>query len=147
MNSLALVDGLMGRHDRGYARLVAATARLDGVPPNQALALVLQLATGGIYRQCYGDACAAAERARAIAETIGTPAARAASAAMLALAEALAGRTAAAAGHREEAVAVLDAMSDEEVAPALAALSPVASSEVYLDHLDDARRLHLRPAA
>jgi DNA-binding CsgD family transcriptional regulator len=137
VSSLSLVDGLMGRHDRAHARLEAAAQSLDGVPDPQAVALLLQLAASGIYRQSYPDARAAAERAHERAERIGAPVVRAATVSMLALAEALAGRMAEATKHRAEAARMVDSMSDEEVAPAVAALSQVASAEAYLDVLED----------
>src|SRR5262249_18472300 len=73
------------------------------------------------------------------------PIARAATTALLALAESLAGRMDVAAAHRDDAAAALDAMADEEVATAVAALSQLASAEAYLDKLDEGVA-HLRRA-
>ena len=137
VSGLSMVDGLMGRHDRARARLEAATERLDGVPDPQAVALVLQLAAGAVYRQDFPAACDAAARARELAEQSGTPLLLAAATAMQALSEALDARIAESEGHRDEAVALLDGMSDEEIAPAVAALSQVASTEGYLDRLHE----------
>jgi ATP/maltotriose-dependent transcriptional regulator MalT len=63
---------------------------------------------------------------------------RAAALGLLALSEALDARMAAAAAHRDEAAELLDAMTDEDVAPAVAALSQLGSAEMYLDRVDDA---------
>ena len=137
VSGLAMVDGLMGRHDRARARLEAAADQLDGVPDRQAVALVLQLAAGAVYRQDYPAACDAAARARELAERSGIPLLLASAAALQALTEALDARTDTAAQHRDEAVALLDGMTDAEIAPAVAAISQVASAEAYLDRLGE----------
>jgi ATP/maltotriose-dependent transcriptional regulator MalT len=134
---LSLMDGLMGRHDRAQARLETAAARLDAVAEPQAVGLVLQLAANAIYRQAYAEACAAAQRAHDFAQQLDQPALRAGAAAMQALTTVLAGRLAEADAHRNEAATILDAMSDDEVTPAVAALSQLSSAETYLDRLDD----------
>ena len=133
----SVVDGLMGRHDRAQVRLAAVAERLDEFPDAQAVALLLQLGYCGIYRQTYGEARDAATRAHALAEQVGDPVLRATTVGVLALAEALDGRIADADRRRDEAARMLDAMTDDEVAPAVAAVSQLAAVEWYLDRLQD----------
>jgi ATP/maltotriose-dependent transcriptional regulator MalT len=135
VGGLALVDGLLGRHDLAQARVDAATEHLDDLPVPQAVDLLWLLASGAIYRQSYSQAYAAAERAHAVAERSGEVVLLARTNAILALAGVLDGRIAEATAHRAAAVRVLDVMTDAEVARAVAALSQVASAEAYLDRL------------
>ena len=131
---LALVDGLMGHHVRARDRLTVAADRLGPGEP-QIVPLLLQLAVNAVYREAWEDACAAAAQAHAILERSGPPPTRALAAASLALSEALAGRIADAEAHHAEARAVLDPMTDEEVAPLVAGLSQIAGAEIYLGRL------------
>ena len=116
----ALVEGLMSLHEDARARLDRALHdAATTLPPAQARELLHHLMVNAVYRQDYVAARAWALRAYEVSEPLGENRCwHASSAAALALAEALGGRAAEAEAHLAEAVAVVDAMSDAELAAA-----------------------------
>ena len=64
----------------------------------------------------------------------------AAAASALALGEAAAGQIGAAREHREEALALVERLSDAELAPRLESLFYLGWAENYLEHYDDGPR-------
>src|SRR4029077_11754512 len=77
-------------------------------------------------------------RALETAQAVGDRALVAAAAAALCFGETAAGRVDSARGHRAEAVAEIERLSDDELAPRLEALYYLGWAETYLERYDDA---------
>ena len=123
-------------------RTGASTRAWEDLPDRSgaaAAALQIELAVDGLYEldfeQTLGDGPRARSRPRAAS---GTAALIAAAASALCLGEAAAGEIADAREHRAEALAVVDELSDAELAPRLEALFYLGWAENYLEHFDEA---------
>ena len=132
------VEHLLGRHAQAHARLETALADLSDFQSQEAVTLMVELAVDGLYRGAYADMHRWAERAAR--EGGGDRALTGAATALRAMAAALSGSVATARTHRDKAAAVIDAMSDSEVAQRLDALAHLATTEVYLDQFEAAGR-------
>ena len=100
--------------------------------------LEIELAVDGLYERDFGQAVEMGRRALATAQAVGDRALIASAASALCLAETVAGEIDVARGHRHEALAALDRLSDAELAPRLEALYHLAWAETYLEHYDEA---------
>ena len=100
--------------------------------------LEIELAVDGLYERDFEQAVEMGRQALATAEVVGDQALTVSAAAVLCLAETVAGSIDAAVGHRQEALSVIDRLSDEELAPRLEALYHLAWAETYLEFYDDA---------
>jgi DNA-binding NarL/FixJ family response regulator len=133
----AAAEHLLGLHAPAHARLVAALQALPEGHASEAVALTMQLAIDGIFRAEYGSArewgVRAVDEARG-----GAPHLTTAVTALAALTASLAGASAEAERRRAEAAAVVDAMTDEELAQPLDATAHLATAELYLDRYDEA---------
>ena len=134
----AAVEHRLGRHDEAHARLVRAWEELPegGVSP-EAVSLQIELSTDGFYTM---DLDQILERGRGALETaraVGDTALIAAALTTVAVGEASAGQIESAMEHREEAVSLIDGMSDEQLAPRVDALVGLTWAENYLEHYDD----------
>jgi ATP/maltotriose-dependent transcriptional regulator MalT len=126
------IERVLGRHDAARARLVAA---LDGLPDphsTEAAALMIDLGVGAFYRMEHDEARAWADRALAVARPLGAEPLQAAAGALAALALAFAGASADAEQYRARAAAMVDAMTDDELAAQLDAVAHLAGAEDYL---------------
>ena len=132
----ARVEHLLGLHDEAHARLEAALAELADPESPEAVPLLLELATDAFYRMDYRAMCDWAWPAAQAARERG-PLASALS--MLSLARAFAGDVVGADASRAEAAALVDTMSDAELAPCLDfALDTLAGAELHLDRVAEA---------
>ncbi len=100
--------------------------------------LEIELAVDGLYERDFEQAVEMGRQALATAEVVGDQALTGSAAAVLCLAETVAGSIDAAVGHRRDALSVIDRLSDEELAPRLEALYHLAWAETYLEFYDDA---------
>jgi ATP/maltotriose-dependent transcriptional regulator MalT len=134
----AAFEQLLGQHDAARTRLTDA---LDSVPASalaQAAALMIQVAVGDFYRMDYDAMRDWGERALATARPLSHAPLTAAATAVQAVAAAFAGRVPAAIAHAADAAALVDEISDEELAPRLDALANLATAELYLHRYHDA---------
>jgi ATP/maltotriose-dependent transcriptional regulator MalT len=129
----AAVEHLLGRHEEAYGRLAAALTGLEDAGSAEAAALMIELALDGVYRMEFEQISPWAERALEVARPLGDRPLTASAAAILAWGTALCGRVAEAETYRAEAAALVDSLSDEEVALRLDAVMNVAGAELYLD--------------
>ena len=134
----AAVEHWLGRHDEAHRRLSRAWADLRDRASAEAAGLEIELAVDGLYERDFEQAVEMGRQALATAEVVGDQALTGSAAAVLCLAETVAGSIDAAVGHRREAVSVIDRLSDEELAPRLEALYHLAWAETYLEFYDDA---------
>jgi ATP/maltotriose-dependent transcriptional regulator MalT len=133
----ASVEYLLGRHAAARTRLLSALRGLDE-ESREAAALMTQLAIDGLFSADYESMRTWAERARDAAQPVGDRALTAAAVAILALAEAFAGRVPEAERACSEATALVDSLSDDEMALRLDAAANLAAAELYLDRYAEA---------
>ena len=134
----AAVEHWLGRHDEAHRRLTRAWEDLRDRATAEAAVLEIELAVDGLYERDFEQAVEMGRQALATAEVVGDQALTGSAAAVLCLAETVAGSIDAAVGHRQEALSVIDRLSDAELAPRLEALYHLAWAETYLEHYDDA---------
>lgn len=129
----ASVERQLGLYEQAHARLERALRRLPESASIASVELLIELTLNEFYRSQYEAMHIWAERAVAGATAVGDAALRAAALAMPALADAMTGLTVTARSHRDEAAAVIDGLSDEELALRPDAASWLAAAELYLD--------------
>jgi DNA-binding NarL/FixJ family response regulator len=132
------VEHLLGRHQEAHARLLNALEQLEDPGSPQAVALMIELAVDGFYRMEYGPMREWAERALNAARPLGDRPLTAAALSALAYAAALSGAMAAAETHRAEAAALVDDLSDQELALRLDAAVNLAAAELDLERFAEA---------
>ena len=134
----ARVEHLLGLHDEAHARLTTALDSLPDASGPEAVALMLELAADAVYRLQYESGQEWAARAVAAAREIADPALLGASLATLARALAWGGDAERGEATRTDAAALIDSLSDDELAGRLDAVVELAGSEIYLDRFVDA---------
>ena len=134
----AAVEHWLGRHHEAHARLVGARDALADEETAEAVSLQIELAIDGFYERDLDHAIAMAEQALRTAQGLGDAPLIGAAAAALALAESAAGHVPAAREHHALAVAVVDALSDVQLAPWMEALYYLGWADTYLEHYDAA---------
>ena len=132
------IEHLLGEHEQARDRLARALEQLPDRAAPEAVALMLELAIGSLFDADYeamrGWAAQALDGARPLADRPLT----ATAAGLTALAEASSGWVAQAEAHRAEALELVNAMPDAELATRLAAAGYLANAELYLDRFADA---------
>ncbi len=128
----ANVEHLLGQQREAFAHLESALAAVNAPDSAQALELMVELAVDSLYSGNYEAMHSWAAEAVATASGLGDRALLAAALAVRAWAAALAGAPEAMV-HRDEAAALIDTMSDDELAGRLDALAHLAGAEMYLD--------------
>ncbi|HKH18169.1 MAG TPA: AAA family ATPase [Solirubrobacteraceae bacterium] len=134
----AAVEHWLGRHDDAHRRLARAWDQLSDRSTPAAAALQLELAIDGLYELDVEQTVAMGRGALDASRATGEPLLIAAAASALCLGEAAAGEIATAREHRAEALAHLERLSDDELAPRLETLYYLGWAENYLEHYDDA---------
>ena len=132
------VESVLGRHEQARARLATA---LEGLPDSEspeAVALMIELALNGLWRTRYDAMRESAERAVATARMLGDAPLAAAALAVRALADSMMGATERAEAERSEAAALVDSLSDDQLAHRLDAAAWLAGAELYLDQYANA---------
>ena len=132
------VEHLLGRHEEAHARLRNALENLESPGSPEAVALMIELAVDGFYRMEYEPMREWAERALSAARPLDDRPLTAAALATLAYAAALGGAMADAETHRSEAAALVDALSDQELALRLDAAVNLAAAELDLERFAEA---------
>jgi ATP/maltotriose-dependent transcriptional regulator MalT len=132
------IEHLLGDHEQARARLAGALEQLPDPASPEAVALRLELAIGSLFNADYEAMRDFACEALAGARPLGDRPLTATAAGLAALAEACVGRVAEAESHRAEALALVDALTDAELATRLAAAGYLATAELYLDRYGEA---------
>jgi DNA-binding CsgD family transcriptional regulator len=132
------VEHLLGHHERAHNRLQVALDGLEDPSSPEAVALMIELAVDGVYRMEFHQIGPWAQRAVEGARPLGDPALTATANAVRAWGAALIGATAEAEVYRSEAAALVDGLSDLELASRLEAAVHLAGAELYLDRFDEA---------
>ncbi len=140
IGACAGVEQLLGHHREAHDRLTTALVRLPEATSVQTVELLLHVATGHFYRQDYPAMRTAAESALGIAEALGDAPLIAASTAAVTAALAFVGGDPEVQTRCDEAAALVDAMSDEELALRLDSLANLSAAELYLDRFAEAGR-------
>jgi DNA-binding NarL/FixJ family response regulator len=131
----AAVDHLIGRHATALASLHAAYEALPDATTWAASALQLELAVDRVYASDFDVARAWATQANTLAATLGDGALHAATCGTLAVCDALV-RPAPPQSHVDEAAALVDALSDAELATRPEAAYYTAYAENYHERFD-----------
>ena len=132
------VESLLGRQPQAGDRLERALAELPDQGSREAVMLMLELTVNGVWRARYEEMHATAERAVSAARQLGDAPLTAAALAELALADSMMGEAARAESNRSEAAALVDSLTDGELARHLEAAAWLAGVELYLDRYAEA---------
>jgi DNA-binding CsgD family transcriptional regulator/tetratricopeptide (TPR) repeat protein len=135
----------LGLQDQARERLAAALESLPEQGSREAVALMLDLTVNALWRTRHEEMHEAATRAVAAARRLGDRPMTAAGLAELALADSLMGASGRAEANRSEAAALVDSLSDDELAGHLEAATWLAGVELYLDRYADGE-LHAKRA-
>jgi DNA-binding NarL/FixJ family response regulator len=127
------VERLLGRYEQAHARLLSALRSLPDPASDESAALLIELTVNEFYRSRYDAMHDWAGPAVSAARSTGSAALTAATLAISALAYAITGPTDTARSLRAEAAALVDGLSDEELAVRLDAAGWLAAAELYLD--------------
>jgi DNA-binding NarL/FixJ family response regulator len=131
------VESNLGQQEQARERLTAALASLPDQGSPEAVALMLELIVNALWRTEHEEMHAAAERALRAAKNLGDAPLTAAALAELALADSILGAAGRAESNRSEAAALVDALSDDELARHLEAAAWLSGVELYLDRYAD----------
>ncbi|HEX8054514.1 MAG TPA: tetratricopeptide repeat protein, partial [Thermoleophilaceae bacterium] len=130
------VEHWRGLHDDAHRRLLRAWEELPERGTPAAAALQIELGVDGLHALDIDQALTMGEGALETSRALGDTMLTAAAASALGLIKATAGRFAEAREHRDEAVPIVDAASDEELAPRLEALFHLGWTENYSEQYD-----------
>jgi DNA-binding CsgD family transcriptional regulator/tetratricopeptide (TPR) repeat protein len=133
----AAVESLLGRHEQAGSRLARALERLPDQGSPEAVALMTELAVNLVWRARYEEMHQWADRAVTAARRLGDAPLIAAALALGVLADSMMGGAERAEASRREATAIVDSLSDEELASHLEAPSRLAGTELYLGRYGD----------
>jgi DNA-binding CsgD family transcriptional regulator/tetratricopeptide (TPR) repeat protein len=133
----AAVESLLGRHEQAGSRLAGALERLPDQGSPEAVALMTELAVNHVWRAHYEDVHQWAERALTAARRLEDAALTAAALAVGVLADSMMGAAERAEANRREATAIVDSLSDDELARYLEAPARLAGTELYLGSYAD----------
>jgi DNA-binding NarL/FixJ family response regulator len=129
----ARIERFLGLYDDAHAVLERALRRLPTADGPESVELLIEMTLNEFYRSKYAAMRGWAVQAVEAAEKLGDPLLLAAALTMPALAEALTGRIDAAREHHARAAALVDGLSDEELARRLDTAAWLAAAELYLD--------------
>ncbi len=132
------VESLLGRHEQAGMRMAEALASLPDQGSPEAVALTIELAQNDIWRAKYEEMHDWAERALDAARRLGDATLIASALAALALADSMTGAPERAEVDRSEAAALVDSMSDGELARHIQASALLGGVELYLDRYAEA---------
>ncbi|HEV8249280.1 MAG TPA: AAA family ATPase [Gaiellaceae bacterium] len=128
----ASVESLLGRHDQAGARLAAALEDVPDQGSPEAVALMNELCVNLVWRARYEAMQELGERAVAAARRLGNAPLTAVALAKLALADSMMGAAERAERNRSEAAAIVDSLSDDELARHVDAPTRLSGTELYL---------------
>src|SRR5215208_30125 len=138
--SCSRIENLLGQHDQAHARLIDALESLPDESGADAVGLMIELARDAVFRLHYAAGQDWAGRATAASRAMGDPLLIALSVATRARALAWGGDADRGEAMRTEAAALIDALSDDDLARRLDAIVELAGAEIYLDRFEAAGR-------
>jgi ATP/maltotriose-dependent transcriptional regulator MalT len=138
VRACAGVESNLGRHEQARELLERALAGLPDPGSPEAVALVIELAMNGFWRADYAAMQDSAGRAVNAARALEDAPLTAAALAVLALADSVMGAAERAESDRSEAAALVESLSDDELARRLDAAAWLAGAELYLDRYAEA---------
>ena len=138
--ALASLENLIGLHQEAHARLATTLEELPDQSSPAAVALMTELGFDGFFRMDYAGMRDYSRRALEAARTIGDKRLMATPAGVLAFADVLDGALDEADRSIADAAALVDEMSDDEIADCRRAANNVACAEFFSDRYEDARR-------
>jgi ATP/maltotriose-dependent transcriptional regulator MalT len=127
------VESNLGQQDQARDLLARTLESLPDQGSREAVALMLELTVNALWRTQHEEMHEAAQRAVDAARRLGEPPLTAAALAELALAESIRGVPDRAEVNRSEAAALVDSLSDDELACHLEAAAWLSGVELYLD--------------
>ena len=127
------VESNLGQQEQAGDRLANALEALPDQSSREAVALMLELIVNALWGTRHEEMHEAAKRAVNAARQLGDAPMTAAALAELALAESIMGAAERAESNRSEAAALVDSLSDDELARHLEAAAWLAGVELYLD--------------
>ena len=127
------LDRLLGRHHDGHERLIRTLAALPGEATDEHALLYVTLAVDSFHRAELADMVSWGERAIAAGRERSAHAVTATGLAVVAFAAALTGDTARARDLCDEAAALFERLSDEELATSLEAAQFLGLLEMYIE--------------
>jgi ATP/maltotriose-dependent transcriptional regulator MalT len=131
------VESLLGQHEQAGGRLASAIEELPDEGSPEGVALMTELAVNLVWRAKYEAMLEWAERAVTAARRLGDAPLTAAALAVLTLADSMMGAAERAEANRREATAIVDSLSDDELARHLEAPTRLAGVELYLGRYAD----------
>jgi ATP/maltotriose-dependent transcriptional regulator MalT len=140
----ARVEHLLGLHEEAHERLVHALDELPDEASAEGISLLVELSMDPLHRMNYQAMTDWGDRAGRAAERIDDPALRAVALAVSARGVAVPGGGADAEERRARAAALIDSLSDEELARRLDAAMYLAGTELYLHRFEDANAHSVR---
>jgi ATP/maltotriose-dependent transcriptional regulator MalT len=146
-SACAACENFLGRHEPAQRRLMEALQALPDQGSPEAVAVLLDLATGAFFTAELDRMCDMSRRALAAARAHGEPALVARAAAVLAHGCATAGLVAEARSNADEAGARLDDLPDDTLALNLDSVSRLAWAEYLIERFDDSIRHAARGVA
>ena len=146
-SACAACENFLGRHEPAQRRLAAALESLPDQRSPEAVAVLLDLATGAFFAAAPERTCDLARRGLATARALGEPGLVGTAAAVLAHGCATAGLVAEARSIAAEAGALLDELADDALAQRLDAVSRLAWAEYLIERFDDSIRHAARGVA
>ncbi|HEU4657702.1 MAG TPA: AAA family ATPase [Capillimicrobium sp.] len=138
--SCARVEHLLGRHEDAHDRLVAALEQLPDEVSVEGVSLMVELTIDGTHRMNYPAMHAWGRRAAEAARRLDDDGVRAVALAAATRGAAVPGATAEAEALHAEAAALVDGLSDAELARRLDAAAYLSGAELYLHRFAEARR-------
>ncbi|HET7759951.1 MAG TPA: AAA family ATPase [Gaiellaceae bacterium] len=129
----ARVESDLGRQDQARQRLATTLESLPDRNTREAVALMLELTVNALWRTRHEEMHESAERAVEAATRLGDTPLIASALAELALADSIMGAPEQAEANRSQAVALVESLSDDELAGHLEAAAWLAGVELYLD--------------
>jgi len=143
----AAVESLLGRHEQAGARLAGVLERLPDQGSPEAVRLMTELAVNLVWRARYEEMHEWAERAVTVARRLEDAPLTAAALAVSVLADSMMGAAERAEANRQEATAIVDSLSDDELAEHLEAPTRLAGTELYVGRYADGDRHAARALA
>ena len=134
------VESNLGQQQQAGERLASALDALSDKRSREAVALMLELVVNALWRTKHAAMHEAAERAVNAARWLGDAPMTAAALAELALADSIMGAPDRAESNRSEAGALVDSLSDAELAHHVEAAAWLAGVELYLDRYADGEK-------
>ena len=138
VRACAGVESVLGRHDDARVRLASTLESLPDTGSPEAVALMIELAMNRLWSTKYEAMQESAERAVSAARLLGDTPLTAAALAVLTVANSVLGAVEQAESDRLEAAALVESMSDDELAQRLDAATWLAGAELYLDRYAEA---------